>query len=238
MALALPDAYFTGFRDGLQARRDRLVAGLTDAGFAVLPSEGTYFVTADITPLGGTDGVDFCRSLPERCGVVAVPTQVFYDHQEAGRHLIRFAFCKREDGHRRGRHAPPHPRLTADQRPISGPAAAAHAGRTDRRASWLRTGAAADQAGLAARTSSAMRSATGGPAPRCAASTITRTSGSVPDGRSSTRPVSPSSASASATAACTVGAAAPACPVADRHVDQHLRQLVHHGGQVGQATCR
>jgi N-succinyldiaminopimelate aminotransferase len=97
VALGLGDDYFTGFRDALQSRRDRLVAGLTDAGFGVLPSEGTYFVTADITPLGGTDGVEFCRRLPERCGVVAVPTQVFYDDQEAGRHLIRFAFCKREE---------------------------------------------------------------------------------------------------------------------------------------------
>ncbi|GIE96067.1 pyridoxal phosphate-dependent aminotransferase [Paractinoplanes rishiriensis] len=97
VALALPDDYFTGFRAGLQARRDRLVIGLTEAGFTVLPSEGTYFITADITPLGGTDGADFCRSLPERCGVVAVPTQVFYDHREAGRHLIRFAFCKRQE---------------------------------------------------------------------------------------------------------------------------------------------
>jgi N-succinyldiaminopimelate aminotransferase len=97
VALGLPDAYYTAFRGGLQSRRDRLVAGLTDAGFAVLPAEGTYFVTADITPLGGRDGVDFCRELPDRCGVVAVPTQVFYDDKEAGRHLIRFAFCKRED---------------------------------------------------------------------------------------------------------------------------------------------
>lgn len=97
VALGLPDTYFDGFRAGLQARRDRLVAGLADAGFGVLPSEGTYFVTADITPLGGTDGVEFCRALPARCGVVAVPTQVFYDHQEQGRRLIRFAFCKRED---------------------------------------------------------------------------------------------------------------------------------------------
>ncbi|MBM2619211.1 pyridoxal phosphate-dependent aminotransferase [Actinoplanes sp. LDG1-06] len=96
VALGLPDTYFTGFRDQLQARRDHLTAGLTEAGFTVQPSEGTYFVTADITPLGGTDGITFCRELPERCGVVAVPTQVFYDHQEAGRHLIRFAFCKRE----------------------------------------------------------------------------------------------------------------------------------------------
>jgi N-succinyldiaminopimelate aminotransferase len=97
VALGLPDAYFDGFRAGLQARRDRLAAALADAGFGVLPAEGTYFVTADIRPLGGTDGVEFCRALPGRCGVVAVPTQVFYDHQEQGRHLIRFAFCKREE---------------------------------------------------------------------------------------------------------------------------------------------
>jgi N-succinyldiaminopimelate aminotransferase len=97
VALTLPDTYFTRFRDDLQARRDQLTTGLTEAGFTVLPSEGTYFVTADIRPLGGTDGIDFCRTLPTRSGVVAIPTQVFYDHQEAGRHLIRFAFCKRPE---------------------------------------------------------------------------------------------------------------------------------------------
>lgn len=97
VALGLPDSYYEGFRARLQAQRDQLVAGLSDAGFAVLPSEGTYFVTADITGLGGRDGVEFCRTLPERCGVVAVPTQVFYDDAEAGRHLVRFAFCKRPD---------------------------------------------------------------------------------------------------------------------------------------------
>jgi N-succinyldiaminopimelate aminotransferase len=97
VALGLPDEYFAGFRAGLQERRDRLVAGLADAGFGVLASDGTYFVTADITPLGGHDGLEFCRTLPERCGVVAVPTQVFYDHQDAGRHLVRFAFCKRPE---------------------------------------------------------------------------------------------------------------------------------------------
>ncbi|MCM4079835.1 pyridoxal phosphate-dependent aminotransferase [Paractinoplanes hotanensis] len=96
VALGLGDDYFTGFRDELQARRDHLTAGLAEAGFAVQPSDGTYFVTADIRPLGGTDGIEFCRELPERCGVVAVPTQVFYDDRAAGRHLIRFAFCKRE----------------------------------------------------------------------------------------------------------------------------------------------
>ncbi|SBT51385.1 pyridoxal phosphate-dependent aminotransferase [Micromonospora narathiwatensis] len=97
VALGLPDAYFADFADGMRRRRDQLVAGLTDAGFDVLTPEGTYFVTADVTPLGGRDGVEFCRSLPERCGVVAVPTQVFYDHAEAGRRLVRFAFCKRPE---------------------------------------------------------------------------------------------------------------------------------------------
>jgi len=70
---------------------------LRTAGFDVFRPEGTYFITADITPLGGADGVEFCLSLPQRCGVVAVPTQVFYDHPAAGQRLIRFAFCKRDD---------------------------------------------------------------------------------------------------------------------------------------------
>jgi N-succinyldiaminopimelate aminotransferase len=95
VALGLPDAYYTGFRDELQAKRDQLSAGLADAGFGVLRPEGTYFVTTDITPLGDKDGVEFCLALPERCGVVAVPTQVFYDDVDAGRRLVRFAFCKR-----------------------------------------------------------------------------------------------------------------------------------------------
>ncbi|MFY1635943.1 pyridoxal phosphate-dependent aminotransferase [Solwaraspora sp. WMMB335] len=97
VALDLPDSYYTALRDGLQAQRDQLVAGLSAAGFRVLVPEGTYFTTADISALGGTDGIEFCRSLPQRCGVVAVPTQVFYDDSEAGRLLVRFAFCKRPE---------------------------------------------------------------------------------------------------------------------------------------------
>lgn len=97
VALGLPDAYFTGFTAGLQERRDQLRAGLAEAGFGVLAAEGTYFVTADIRPLGGADGIEFCLGLPERSGVVAIPAQVFYDDTEAGRHLVRFAFCKRPE---------------------------------------------------------------------------------------------------------------------------------------------
>jgi len=46
--------------------------------------------------LGYSDGLAFCRSLPDLCGVVAVPTQVFYDHPEAGQSIVRFAYCKRD----------------------------------------------------------------------------------------------------------------------------------------------
>ncbi|MBW1602322.1 pyridoxal phosphate-dependent aminotransferase [Streptomyces sp. JJ66] len=97
-ALALPDAYFTGLRDELRAKRDRLADGLAEAGFTVYRPSGTYFVTTDIRPLGGeSDGVAFCRALPERCGVVAVPNAVFYDHRAEGAPFVRFAFCKRTD---------------------------------------------------------------------------------------------------------------------------------------------
>ncbi|MCE4946903.1 MULTISPECIES: pyridoxal phosphate-dependent aminotransferase [Streptomyces] len=93
-ALALPDAYFTGLRDDLRAKRDILATGLADAGFGVFRPAGTYFITTDIRPLGETDGFAFCRALPERAGVVAIPNAVFYDHQDQGAPFVRFAFCK------------------------------------------------------------------------------------------------------------------------------------------------
>ena len=95
VGLALGDDYYQGYRDDLLTKRDRLCAGLAEAGFDVLVPQGTFFITADITPFGERDGIAFCRSLPERCGVVAIPCQVFYDDVDAGRSLVRFAFCKR-----------------------------------------------------------------------------------------------------------------------------------------------
>jgi N-succinyldiaminopimelate aminotransferase len=80
---------------GLRAGRDLLSSGLAAAGFAVHPSAATYFVTTDAAPLGATDGLAFCRELPARVGVVAIPNVVFYDDADAGRTLVRFAFCKR-----------------------------------------------------------------------------------------------------------------------------------------------
>ncbi|MGA5582037.1 pyridoxal phosphate-dependent aminotransferase [Streptomyces thermodiastaticus] len=96
-ALNLPEDYFTALREDLRAKRDLLAAGLEKAGFAVFRPAGTYFVTADIRPLGESDGFAFCRSLPERAGVVAIPNAVFYDHREEGAPFVRFAFCKRQE---------------------------------------------------------------------------------------------------------------------------------------------
>jgi len=96
-ALALPDEYFTALRDELRVQRDLLTAGLSEIGFEVYPPEGTYFVIADIKPLGERDGIEFCRTLPQRVGVVAIPAAVLYDHAEAARTQVRFAFCKRPE---------------------------------------------------------------------------------------------------------------------------------------------
>lgn len=97
VGLRLGDDYFQGLRAGLMARRDQLADGLAEAGFEVYRPAGTYFATADVRPLGFDDGMALCRRLPELCGVVAVPSVAFYDHEDEGRHLVRFAFCKRPE---------------------------------------------------------------------------------------------------------------------------------------------
>nr|WP_211660674.1 pyridoxal phosphate-dependent aminotransferase [Modestobacter muralis] len=98
--LRLPDAFFAGVTADLQRRRDRLTAGLAAAGLPVVSPQATYFATVDVRPLQPDgDGVAFCRALPARAGVVAVPSVVFYGAADAhlGRHLVRFAFCKRDE---------------------------------------------------------------------------------------------------------------------------------------------
>ena len=97
-ALRLPDAYFDTLRSDLRAKRDLLGKGLADAGFGVYQPQGTYFITTDIRPLGAEqDALAFCRALPERAGVVAIPNAVFYDHKETGAPYVRFAYCKRAE---------------------------------------------------------------------------------------------------------------------------------------------
>jgi aspartate/methionine/tyrosine aminotransferase len=99
--LAKDDAYFAGLAAALQAKRDRLSAGLAAIGFTVLPAQGSYFVTCDFAPLmnkmGGFNGNDeeFCRHITEHAKVCAIPVSAFYDGN-APSHWARFAFCKQD----------------------------------------------------------------------------------------------------------------------------------------------
>jgi N-succinyldiaminopimelate aminotransferase len=98
IGLDLSDDFYAGVAADLTTKRDHLVAALRAAGFTTYEPEATYFTTVDIRPVQPDgDGMAFCRSLPERCGVVAVPNEVFYARPEHGRHLVRFACCKRID---------------------------------------------------------------------------------------------------------------------------------------------
>jgi N-succinyldiaminopimelate aminotransferase len=93
----------------LGKRRDLLCDGLAEIGLAPRVPEGTYFAMTDVGRLGWADGLEFCEALPGRAGVVAIPAMAFYDDVDAGRHLVRWAFCKEpdviEDGLRRLRGA-------------------------------------------------------------------------------------------------------------------------------------
>ncbi len=95
LALELDDDYFDALRARMEGQRDLLCDGLAAIGFEVFVPQGGYFATTDIRPLGFDDGLEFCRLLPQRAGVVAIPHQVFYDHQDVGRPLVRWAFSKK-----------------------------------------------------------------------------------------------------------------------------------------------
>jgi N-succinyldiaminopimelate aminotransferase len=101
LALDTQDAWVAQLRDGLQDRRDRLAAALTDIGFETHDNHGTYFLCADPRPLGYDDSTAFCAALPEQVGVAAIPMSAFCDpeapHAHVWNHLVRFTFCKRDD---------------------------------------------------------------------------------------------------------------------------------------------
>jgi N-succinyldiaminopimelate aminotransferase len=100
-ALNNEDAWVESLRRSLQAKRNTLADALTDIGFAVHDSAGTFFLCADPRPLGFTDSATFCAELPRRVGVAAIPMSAFCDpdhaHASEWNHLVRFAFCKRHE---------------------------------------------------------------------------------------------------------------------------------------------
>ncbi len=95
--LSKEDGYFTGLAAEMQAKRDRLTAGLTAAGLSVLPAEGTYFVTVDLRASGIAEtDADFCKRITAEAGVAAIPVSAFYEN-DAPDHLIRFCVCKKDE---------------------------------------------------------------------------------------------------------------------------------------------
>jgi N-succinyldiaminopimelate aminotransferase len=102
VALNGHDGFHEALAKDLRERRDRLCAGLAELDLEVFEPAGTYFVTTDVSAYGHADGRAFCAALPDRAGVVAIPSQVFYDPAPAGagdegRHLVRWAFCKQRE---------------------------------------------------------------------------------------------------------------------------------------------
>ena len=97
VGLRLDDHFFADAASTLARKHEILGAGLRSAGFTVHPPQGGYFTVADATDLGGADAVAFCRALPERAGVVAIPLAAFVSDERRGDYagLVRFAACKR-----------------------------------------------------------------------------------------------------------------------------------------------
>ena len=93
-ALTKESAFYGRLAAELQDKRDVLCEGLRSLDVDVWVPEGTYFVTTDVRRYGYADGLEFCLALPERAGVVAIPSQFFYDDADEGRHKVRWAFCK------------------------------------------------------------------------------------------------------------------------------------------------
>jgi N-succinyldiaminopimelate aminotransferase len=97
--LGFPPARIADLATELAAKRDLLCDGLAGLGHTVYRPSATYFATTDISAIApGLSAQDFCLGLPGHCGVVAIPSSVFYDpaDPDAGRSLVRWAFCKQD----------------------------------------------------------------------------------------------------------------------------------------------
>src|SRR5262249_10779599 len=94
----LPDIYYPSVAGALRPKRDFFCDGLAATGFEVSRPAGTFFITTDVRPLGYADGMQFCRELPLRAGVVAIPSSGFYANVAAAQSQVRLAFCKKRGG--------------------------------------------------------------------------------------------------------------------------------------------
>jgi N-succinyldiaminopimelate aminotransferase len=96
-AITAPTSYFDELQTEYKRRRDYLMDGLRATGLRPLLPAGSYFIMADIRPLGYDDDVEFCRHLVEEIGVAAIPPSALYAMSDEGRHYARFCFAKRDE---------------------------------------------------------------------------------------------------------------------------------------------
>jgi N-succinyldiaminopimelate aminotransferase len=90
-------SYYERFLKDYSRKRNLLCDGLRELGFEVFVPEGTYYALTDIRSIGFEDDVAFCRMLPAQAGVAAIPCSAFYFSKNPARHLVRFAFCKKDE---------------------------------------------------------------------------------------------------------------------------------------------
>ena len=99
-AVALLDqerTFFDGIADDYRRKRDLLVAGLREVGFAVTPPEGAYYLFADyrtVPALAKLSPTEAAMHLVEKVGVATVPGDNFYATGDDGSRYLRFAFCR------------------------------------------------------------------------------------------------------------------------------------------------
>ena len=96
-ALRLPDAYYDELARHYQARRDRLMKMLEDAGLNPMLPKGAYYIMCDIGKWGYPNDIEFSKFLVKDIGVATVPGSSFFSDPAAGKDIIRFTFCKKEE---------------------------------------------------------------------------------------------------------------------------------------------
>jgi N-succinyldiaminopimelate aminotransferase len=90
-------AWFDDMPKDLQRARDRLTAGLREAGYVVLDSQGTYFLNVDLTASGiAADDVTFCERTVIEFGVAAIPVSAFFADDPVT-NVVRLCFAKAND---------------------------------------------------------------------------------------------------------------------------------------------
>ncbi len=94
-ALEFPDSYYEGLQADYTRKRDLFLGCLDRAGLRYTTPQGAYYVLVDLSDLGVTDDMAFCRRLAREIGVAAVPGSSFF--REPVNHLIRLHFAKRDE---------------------------------------------------------------------------------------------------------------------------------------------